>query len=57
MWFLRAAAVYAELFGLGMSITSNGVLKKVSLWWLMLDRTSKPDSFLVGAFFTIEIPL
>ena len=38
-------------------ITSKGVLKKVSLTWLILGRISKPDFFSVGEFFTIAIPL
>ena len=40
-----------------MFITSKGVLKKVSLVWLILFKTGKADFFSRGAFLTIAIPL
>jgi len=43
--------------GFGTFITSKGVLKKVSLVWLILFKTGNADSFSVGVFFTIAIPL
>jgi hypothetical protein len=45
------------LFGFGILITSNGVLKKVSRVWLILFKTLKAEFFSTGAFFTIAIPV
>jgi len=55
MWLRKEPAVYAELFGFEILITSKGVLKNVCLVWLILSSIFNADFFSVGAFLIIAI--